>query len=131
MPNGRKLALRERDAAVAGRMARWQQRFLRALAEIPSVKRACALSGINRTYAYRRRKADQRFAEKWKEALDASIDEVEARAFELALKGEDHAAAKLIMFLLSCHRPETYRERTETGVVGGIVLIPAKAKGAE
>jgi len=69
------------------------------------------------------------FAEKWEDALAASVDELETKAFQIALAGD----ASLITFLLRCHRPEVYREtsRHEVGLVGGIVFLPAKKEGDE
>jgi hypothetical protein len=62
-------------------------------------------------------------------AIESSVDEVETRAFEIALKGEDQVAVNLITFLLRCHKPEVYRERLEAAVAGGIVFIPATREG--
>ena len=111
------------------RVKRWQQRFLRSLRMTPNVTTACAAAGVSRQSAYRTRADDPAFAEKWQSALDKSIDELEARAFKLALEGDPN----LIQFMLRSHRPATYREtsRHEIGLLGGIVFLPAKKEGAE
>jgi len=79
--------------------------------------------------AYRHRHADPEFAEQWQDAIQHSVDDLEATAFDLARAGNE----SLITFLLRCHRPEIYRDtqRHEVGLLGGIVLRPAKGEGAE
>lgn len=108
---------------------RWVGRFLQCLRDSPNVSAACAAVQISRTKAYRVREQDADFAEAWQEALDASLDELEATAFKRAKEGD----SSLITWLLRCHRPERYREvaRSEHAVLGRIVLIPAKAEGDE
>jgi hypothetical protein len=120
-----------RDEAVARRVARWQEKFLAALRKTPSVKHACCVAGVNRTRAYQARLKDAEFARRWAEAIEHSVDDLEAKAFQLALNGDDSVAANLITWLLRCHRPSTYRERQEVAVAGGIIFIPAKAPGDE
>jgi hypothetical protein len=127
----RKLALAKptqpRAKTITKRIERWHKKFLKTLAKTPSVTHACLAANVNRTTAYEHRNANKDFARKWQEALDASIDKVELRLFQLATEGEP----RLIEFLLRCHRPEIYRERTEVGIVGGVALVPMKMPGAE
>ncbi len=113
----------------AKRIARWQRRFLESLRATPNVKAACAAAGVSRQTAYRTRDGDSEFREAWQSALDASVDELEARAFQFALEGD----SRLVEFMLKSHRPAVYREtqRHEVGLLGGIVLLPAKKEGAE
>ncbi len=113
----------------AKRIARWQQRFLDSLRETPNVKAACKAAGVSRQSVYRTRDGDSAFREAWQSALDASVDELEAHAFQLALEGD----SRLVEFMLKSHRPAIYREtqRHEVGLLGGIVLLPAKKEGAE
>lgn len=115
------------------RMAKWQQRFIKSLRAVPNVKVACKAAGINRWTAYRHRKDNPQFAALWQDALDQSIDELEGRAFEIALHGDQqsHATCQLITWLLRCHKPETYADTQRHELLGGIVLIPAKARGDE
>lgn len=113
----------------ANRVARWQKRFLESLRAIPNVKAACAAAGVSRQTAYRTRDSDSAFRDEWQSALDASVDELEAAAFKMALEGD----SRLVEFMLKSHRPAIYREtqRHELGLLGGIVLLPAKNDGAE
>jgi hypothetical protein len=57
------------------------------------------------------------------------VDTLEHEVYQRALK-EDN---QLAMFVLKAFRPERYREnvRHEVGLLGGIVLIPAKQAGPE
>jgi len=118
-----------RDRTRARGLTKWQQKFLRVLRETPSVKAACSSAGVSRQTAYRNRANDTAFAELWQDALDASVDQLEAVAFKLAAEGD----ANLIQFLLRCHRPQVYRDvtRHEVGVAGKIIFLPSKAAGDE
>ncbi len=117
------------NGTAAKRIVRWQTLFLESLRETPNVSLACASCGISRQQAYRVRGDDPQFAALWQEALDKSVDELEQRAFQIAMEGDTN----LLQFILRAHRPETYREtqRHEVGLVGGIVLLPAKLEGNE
>lgn len=117
------------NGTTAKRVVRWQDRFLESLREHPNVTVACRAARISRQQAYRARGDDPQFAADWQEALDKSVDELEARAFQIAMEGDTN----LLQFILRAHRPETYREtqKHEVGLVGGIVLIPTKTEGAE
>jgi hypothetical protein len=111
------------------RTAQWQKKFLSVLSKIPSVKHACKSSGISRVTAYAHRKHNAEFAAAWLDAIAASVDELEAEAFKLALAGD----SSLIAFMLRCHKPAIYRDiqRHEVGLVGGIVFLPEKREGKE
>ena len=142
-PMTRKLALRSNGAhkshtprtsrarsvtnSHAFRIRKWKQRFLYALRRSPSVKDACKAAGISRKVAYEHRASDEEFAEKWRENLEGAIDDLEVVAFKRAAKGD----SQVLTFLLRCHRPEVYRERSEVGVVGGIIFLPEKKAGDE
>jgi hypothetical protein len=65
------------------------------------------------------------FARKWEEALSASVDRCEEKAFDMAWKGD----SQLLQFILKAHRGERYRDRSEVAVAGGIVFLPAKQSG--
>jgi hypothetical protein len=121
------LALRSKNSTSRARTrntARWRARFLSALRKAPSVKHACLAAGIDRATAYRHRLDDEDFAEQWQDAIQGSVDELEHKAFQLALAGDSN----LITFMLRCHKPEVYRDtqRHEVGLLGGIVLLPSK-----
>ena len=123
----KQLAITKSADTRATRTVRWRKTFLSALAKTPSVKNACRAAAISRRCAYTHRKQDSEFAAAWLDAIQASVDELETRAFELAAKGD----ANLIQFLLRCHKPEIYRDRHEVGLIGGVVFLPNKAAGDE
>ena len=113
--------------ARAHRLARWQAAFLQALRKAPNVTHACRVARVSRFTAYKFREADAAFAAKWEEALSASVDRCEEKAFDMAWKGD----SQLLQFILKAHRPSIYRERIEAAVAGGIIFLPAKKEGSE
>ncbi len=119
------------NGTTSKRIVRWQQTFLDSMLSTPNVTVACRAAQISRQQAYRVRGDDPQFAALWQEALDKSVDELEQRAFQIAMEGDTN----LLQFILRAHRPETYRETQrhehEVGLLGGIVLIPTKHEGAE
>src|SRR5437773_12425309 len=82
-------------------VTRWQRRFLQCLRISPNVAAACAAARISRQTAYRKREQDPEFAAKWQEAIDFSLEELEAVAFKSAKVGD----SQLLSWLLWCHRP--------------------------
>jgi hypothetical protein len=107
------------------RTARWKKRFLDALRESPHIALACAAAGIGRTAAYEARKSDPEFARQWQETLDAAIDDLEVKAWQLAMRDN----APLLQFLLKAHRRSVYGDKTqhEHLVAGKIVfMLPEK-----
>jgi len=105
-------------------VTRWQRRFVQCLRISAKVAAACAAARISRQTAYRQREQDPEFAAKWQEAIDFSLDELEAVAFKRAKEGD----SQLLSWLLRCHRP-IYRDtqRTEHAVLGKIVfMLPEK-----
>ena len=105
----------------------WRSAFLKALAKTPNVSLAAKAAGVSARTAYNHRDDDPVFAEQWLDALNRSVDVVEATAFRLASEGEP----RLIEFILKAHRPQLYRERIEAAVAGGVIILPAKAQGSE
>ena len=102
-----------------------QTAFLRALRRNPNVTAAAAISGIPRRSLYDLRADDETFAAKWDEALDASVDEVEEKAFRIAKDGDN----QMIQFVLKAHRPERYRETSRMEIdtrLCGVIVVPQK-----
>jgi hypothetical protein len=131
---GKQLALRHNGAHTSNAsrtrnasIARWQAAFLKTLRKAPNVAHACRVAHVSRFTAYKYREDDAVFAQKWEEALQASVDKCEEKAFDMAWKGD----SQLLQFILKAHRPAIYRERIEAAVVGGIVHIPLKSDGPE
>lgn len=88
----------------ARRTKNWKPAFLTALAMWPDVSKACEAAGISRRTAYRERQADEDFALAWHDAMNVSLDKVEAALIERALKSDTTAA----IFLLKSHRRDVY-----------------------
>ena len=98
---------------------------MRALRRNPNVTEGSAISGIPRRSLYDLRADDEAFRAKWDEALDASVDEVEAKAFKVAKDGDN----QMIQFVLKAFRPERYREISRVEVdqrLCGVLVVPAK-----
>lgn len=122
-------ALADTTDRTRARLTSWQRNFLKVLREVPNVKAACKAAKVSRDTAYKHRRSNPLFAEMWEDALQHSVDDLEATAFRLAAEGDP----QILTFLLRCHRPETYRDtqRHEVAAIGGIVFLPNKAEGAE
>lgn len=63
------------------------QKFIEALAQTGSVKRACAASGIDRGNSYQQRLRHPEFAEAWKAALNEFAESIEQEALRRAVTG--------------------------------------------
>lgn len=124
-------------------------KFLSALGDTGNITLAAGLSGLERSTLYDWRAEDAEFAAAWNEALEIATDALEAEARRRAMQGvaeplvsqgriikDDEGkpmfvqrySDSLMQLLLRAHRPEKFRERTETkhvGPDGGAVQIEA------
>jgi hypothetical protein len=82
----------------------WQPAFIETLRVVPNVSAACKAVGISRNAAYRARQEDEEFALAWHDAINVSLDELEAALMARAIKQDTQAA----IFLLKAHRRDTY-----------------------
>src|SRR6476619_702901 len=89
--------------------------FLTALRLGNSVSKACELSGVARRTAYYWRSEDEGFSDAWKEAVEASVEELEDKVRARALDDSDPKAHLMLMFLLKKHKPE-YRDNYRSEV---------------
>lgn len=112
--------------------------FLDTLRETANVTLAARSVGITLGTAYKHRKDDALFAERWAEAIDEAVDMLEAEAHRRAFQGTEEPvfykgdevgyvrkySDPLTMFLLKAHRPDKYRERSEVKqeISGGMQL---------
>lgn len=107
--------------------------FLTALREGRcSVRRACKVSGLNRTLAESLRLKVLAFDQLWTEISAEVTDELEEAAFTRAIEGveravyyqgiecgrEVHYSDSLLSMLLQGRRPEVYKQRTSTEISG-------------
>lgn len=122
----------------------WKPAFLKALANSGIVLVACKTAGIGRSIAYQTRRKNAKFAEQWDDAIEDSLDILEAEARTRATKGtarpvfyqgskcgeiQEYSDA-LIMFLLKGGRPEKYRENYDAAKIAR-ELIAQLAGSAE
>ena len=112
--------------------------FLDTLRETANVTVAARSVGITLGTAYKHRKDDALFAERWEEAINEAVDMLEAEAHRRAFQGTEEPvfyqgcevgyvrkySDPLTMFLLKAHRPDKYRERSEVKqeISGGMQL---------
>lgn len=112
--------------------------FLDTLRETANVTVAARSVGITLGTAYKHRKEDALFAERWEEAINEAVDMLEAEAHRRAFQGTEEPvfykgdevgyvrkySDPLTMFLLKAHRPDKYRERSEVKqeISGGMRL---------
>ena len=101
--------MKDKSDRTRARARRWQDRFIDALAQVPSIKAACEAANVSRSAAYRLRDSDDGFREQWEQALENSVDDLVACAFRRAIEGSD----TLLTFLLKAHRGEIYDRRTD------------------
>ena len=101
--------------------------FLDTLRETANVTVAARSVGISPATAYKHRRDDALFAERWDEAINEAVDMLEAEAHRRAFQGTEEPvfyqgcevgyvrkySDPLTMFLLKAHRPDKYRERSE------------------
>lgn len=120
--------------------------FLTAFADTGNICRAAAISGIDRKQHYRWMRTDPKYAKAFAHALEMGGDIIEAELHRRAVEGTDRPIYQggslvghervysdtLMALLIKRHRPELYRERSETkhsGEVGmrhkgEIVVLP-------
>lgn len=89
--------------------------FLAALRTSPNVTAAAEAAGVSRQAAYKWREADPDFAEEWDHAIEASVDNLEEKAWRRAETESD----RLMEILLKAHRPK-YREKATVEHTGRI-----------
>lgn len=116
-----------------------REEFLKELATIPNVVRACRKVGISRARAYEVYEAEPDFAKRWDEALKEGVESLEAEMHRRAYEGFRgrpvvhkggivtdivEYSDTLAIFLAKAHAPEKYRETSRmelTGKDGGPV----------
>lgn len=110
--------------------------FLDTLRKTVNVTLAAQSVGITSGTAYRHKKDDIIFAERWDEALQEGIDLLEHKAHERAFQGVEEPvfwrgeivgyvnkySDALTALLLKAHRPDKYRERSQVdqNISGGM-----------
>jgi hypothetical protein len=85
----------------------WHDVFCRSLAQLPIVRDAARLAGVNRTLPYDHGKRYPVFAQRFADAIEDGMDVAEVSLYERALEGNVRAQ----IFWLRAHRPELYGDR--------------------
>lgn len=127
MNGDRSKANRQKSTRSRAKPLTWEQAFLDSLRKLGNITLACEAAQIDRSTPYARRDADEKFAAAWDDALEESIDRLEAEARRRAEEGTlkpvfyqgdavgfiKEYSDTLMVLLLKAHRPEKYRERTD------------------
>jgi hypothetical protein len=121
---------------------RQRARFIQHLAQTANVTSSCAFAGFDRPSAYFFRKSDPEFAEAWADALEQSIDVLEAEARRRALEGDKEPVVNkdglvydengkplyiskrsdmLLVTLLKAHRPGRFQPQQQAVAAGNAV----------
>lgn len=110
----------------------WIPAFLRELARTGNVSKSAKRAKVARIYVYRVRNNDPVFAQAWDEAIEVSIEFMEAEARRRAVEGylepqfykgvKSGAIRKysdtLLIFLLKAHNPKKYRDNYRVELAG-------------
>lgn len=122
-----------------------EAQFLAALSETASVTKSCELSDIARASIYEWRDADPEFRERWEAALDVGTDALEDEAVRRAkdgtlkpvfYQGEECGHIRefsdtLMIVMLKARRPDRFKERTSTEIMGNIAVTTGVPRGDE
>lgn len=107
-----------------------KERFIEALKEHKSVGNACTALGYSRRHLYRLRSEDPDFREKWDEAWDIVVDQLEASMMDHSIngyaepvfhQGEEVGSKQRYetserIFMLKKNRPEKYDDKLQINV---------------
>lgn len=90
-------------------------RFLDRLRDSGNVRAACQAADVPRRTVYNWRAKWVTFADEWDDALEDACDVLELEAWRRAMKENSD---RLLMFLLKAHRPDKFKDRTQTELTG-------------
>ena len=114
-------------------------RFLAEFSRCGNILRAAKSVKVGRRTVYNWLAADEQFGQRYEEALEDALDELEEEARRRAVDGVDRPVYQggkkvgsireysdtLLIMLLKAKRPETFRERHEHTAKGGAPLYPS------
>ena len=84
----------------------WKEKYISMYREIPIVRVAAQMAGINRTTVTRALQNDDEFARQIAEARDEGVERLESVAWQLAQTNE-----RVLMFMLKSHKPDMYGDK--------------------
>lgn len=116
----------EKKARKATKTVDWRPAFLKSMAKLGNVTKACRAAKVGRSTAYDMYLSDADFAQAWDEALEEATDLLEAEARRRAEQGvrtpiyqggllvgyKQMYSDGLMQMLLKANRPEKYKERS-------------------
>jgi hypothetical protein len=86
----------------------WPDTYLIELEKCGSLTAAAKAAGVNPKTAYRRRQADQEFADAVDELRYTTVEQVEDTLYQMASSGKDTTAT---IFFLKTRKPEVYGDK--------------------
>jgi len=119
---------RDLETGRENRTQEWMDVFIPSLRATHNIQRACEAAGIARGTAKQHKASDPAFKERWIEAWETGIDQLEEEAHKRAMAGSDI----LLMFMLNGNRSGKYREKKggNTNIVmPGAFTLNIKAAG--
>lgn len=118
--------------------------FLTELAARGNITDACAVAQIGRRTVYEWKAADPAFAADWDTAVNTAVDSAEREAWRRAIEGIDKPligrvgkdqdgvvtvikeySDAILLRILSAHRPEKWREKSQIEHTGEVVKVYA------
>ncbi len=134
-----------RTAAIKA-LGKWQGAFLEALKLTGNITAACRAASVARSWAYDCYAQNQPFAALWDEAIEEATDALEEEARKRAMgeglsykfdksgkplkhpvTGQPYAercvSDAMLTLLLKAHRPEKFKDRTETTHRGAVGVV--------
>lgn len=98
--------------------AQWRREFLEIIADCGNVSEACRRLNLCWTEIYKVKLEDAAFRDQWEQAVEASLDKLEAEASRRAYACSD----KLASWILSRRRPDKWGDKSKDK--GGVTINP-------
>lgn len=97
------------------------EKFLAKLRNSGNVRLSCHAADVPRSTVYYWRNKFKTFKDAWNEAMEDACDILEAEAWKRAVDGQSD---RLLMFLLKAHRPDKFKDRSESDInLGGTITV--------
>ena len=100
--------------------------FFRILGQTGNVSYSCRAINVERKGAYKHKRKDPEFAERWEEALAESCDSLEAEARRRAMGWKEKGVSKfsdvLLIFLLKGNNPDKFGDKYKSETKGTLKI---------
>lgn len=90
----------------------WKEFFLATLRATGNISLSAQRAGVIRSVAMDAKRRDPEFRDKWNEAIQCAVDDIEMAGRRLALEGN----ATMIIFMLKNLRPAVYQEKLQLDI---------------